>query len=131
MARFPKAKIRILDDLQEFTYLSPATCVNTTKEQRRPRVEAYWERLRPDEVDGADAESFRQLAERTQHFLQEVRKLPDQSVVFAFSHMMCITCIRSWIEHPEYSLMERMKTFRAFPFIVNTEVLAYTIEQEG
>lgn len=66
--RFPSAQLRTSDDLQEFTYLSPATCVNTTKDERRPRVDAYWARLDPTYVDGADAESFARLAERTHLF---------------------------------------------------------------
>ena len=127
IARFPQAKLQITEDLQEFTYLSPATCVNTTKEERRPRVEAYWARLDPKYVDGADAESFEQLAMRTQHFLQDVRSLPDLSTAFAFSHMMCITCIRTWLDYPEADLQERMRMFRKYPFIQNTEQLEFQL----
>ena len=127
IARFPQAKVRTSTDLQEFTYLSPATCVNTTKEERRPRVDAYWAKLDPAYVDGADAESFQQLAERTHHFLKEVRSLSEASTVFAFSHMMCITCIRTWLEHPEWSLIERMQAFRSYPFIENTERLRFDL----
>ena len=127
IARFPQAKLRISDDLQEFTYLSPATCVNTTKEERRPRVDAYWARHDPKYVDGADAESFEKLALRTQHFLQEAQSLPETSTVFAFSHMMCITCIRTWLDHPDADLKERMRMFRAYPFIQNTEWLDFQI----
>ena len=125
--RFPRARLRTSDDLQEFTYLSPATCVNTTKDERRPRVDAYWARLDPTYVDGADAESFAQLAERTHHFLQEIRSLTKTSTVFAFSHMMCITCIRTWLDHPEADLKERMRMFRAYPFIQNTEWLDFQL----
>ena len=127
IARFPQAKVRTSTDLQEFTYLSPATCVNTTKEERRPRVDAYWAKLDPAYVDGADAESFQQLAERTHHFLKEVRSLSEAFTVFAFSHMMCITCIRTWLEHPEWSLIERMQAFRSYPFIENTERLRFDL----
>ena len=125
--RFSQAQLRTSDDLQEFTYLSPATCVNTTKDERRPRVDAYWARLDPTYVDGADAESFARLAERTQHFLQDIRSLPETSTVFAFSHMMCITCIRTWLDYPEADLQERMRMFRKYPFIQNTEQLEFQL----
>lgn len=125
--RFPSTQVRTSDDLQEFTYLSPATCVNTTKEERRPRVDAYWTKLDPSYVDGADAESFAELADRTHHFLQEIRSLPDASTVFAFSHMMCITCIRTWLDHPDADLKERMRMFRTYPFIQNTERLDFQL----
>ena len=127
IGRFPMAKVRTSTDLQEFTYLSPATCVNTTKEERRPRVDAYWARLDPKYVDGADAENFSELANRTHHFLEEVRSLPKFSTMFAFSHMMCITCIRTWLDHPDWSILERMKAFRMYPFIQNTEWLEYQV----
>ncbi len=125
--RFPDVKIRIDDDLREFTYLSPATCVNTTKEERRPRVNAYWDRLDPEYVDGEGAESFSALAARTRHFLQEMRSLPDGSTVFAFSHMLCITGIRMWIDHPDLDLRERMRIFRTYPLIRNTECLTFRL----
>jgi len=125
--RFPNARIQFSDDLKEFTYLSPATCVNSTKEERRPRVDAYWKKCDPTYVDGADAESFKQLADRTHHFVEVIRSFSNWTTVFAFSHMLCITCIRSWIEHPELSLEERMRTFREYPFINNTECLRFEL----
>lgn len=45
--------------IQEFTYLAPARCVDTTVAQRRDWVDAYWARAEPAFCDGEGAESFR------------------------------------------------------------------------
>ncbi|MCY1410560.1 Histidine phosphatase superfamily [compost metagenome] len=41
--------------IQEFTYLKPARCVDTTVAQRREWVEAYWMRAAPEYSDGGGA----------------------------------------------------------------------------
>lgn len=41
--------------IQEFTYLEPARCFDTTVAQRRDWVEAYWMRAAPDYSDGDGA----------------------------------------------------------------------------
>ena len=123
--RFPDAPVEIDPDLREFTYLSPASCVNTTKEERRPRVDAYWERMDPDYLDAEEAESFSDLVERTSRFLKKVRAYPKKSQIFVFSHMMTITCIKTLIDKPDLDVQERMKIFRSYPFIQNTDYITY------
>src|SRR2546423_287087 len=44
--------------IEEFTYLEPSRYVGTTAVQRRPMVQAYWDRSDPFYVDGRGAESF-------------------------------------------------------------------------
>lgn len=52
--------------IQEFTYLAPARCVNTTANERKVMVDDFWVRSDPDYVDGQGAESFSQLISRIQ-----------------------------------------------------------------
>jgi probable phosphoglycerate mutase len=82
--RFPAAAVEVWQ-VQEFTYLSPATCANTTAAERRPRVAAYWERCDPDYVDGPGAESFSQLVARSS---ETIKKIRSTSMEFAaiFTH---------------------------------------------
>jgi hypothetical protein len=44
--------------LQEYDFLSPTTCVNTTIHERKPMVMNYWSKCDPDLVHGDGAESF-------------------------------------------------------------------------
>ncbi|KPW84108.1 Histidine phosphatase superfamily (branch 1) [Pseudomonas congelans] len=55
-AAFPATSLETWP-IQEFTYLEPARCANTTVAQRRDWVEAYWARSDPAFTDEAGAES--------------------------------------------------------------------------
>ena len=61
--RFPGVPMAIWP-IHEFTYLCPANWADTTRAQRRPTVEAYWQRADPAYVDGEGAESFSQVLRR-------------------------------------------------------------------
>jgi len=67
--------------IQELTYLSPARCLGTTAEMRRPWADAYWRRCDPDYRDGPDAESFRSFAERLGDFHRRLLALDGGFVV--------------------------------------------------
>ncbi|HEX3732950.1 MAG TPA: phosphoglycerate mutase family protein [Mycobacteriales bacterium] len=70
--------------IHEFTYLASQRCANTTWQQRRPLVAAYWDREDLDFVDGPGAESFAQLAQRAKAFH---RRLAEQKgSIVAFGH---------------------------------------------
>lgn len=64
LARFPQARLEAGLPVQEFTYLSPEKCAMTTEAERRPLVEAYWQKADALSVDGAGAESFGEFIER-------------------------------------------------------------------
>src|SRR5260370_2613134 len=51
-------------NVQEFTYLSSMHQEQSTAEERRPLVDAYWEQCQPSFVDGTGSESFAQFIER-------------------------------------------------------------------
>lgn len=80
LARWPTTR-RETWPIHELTYLSPARCVGTTAETRRPWVEAYWRRCDPDYQDGPDAESFRSFMTRLADFHWRLLALEDAFVV--------------------------------------------------
>jgi len=61
--RWP-AVSRVEWPVQEFTFLDPSAWDDTTALDRRPAVEAYWQRADPHGADSGGAESFAQLLER-------------------------------------------------------------------
>lgn len=75
--------------LHEFDYLSPKACENTTVEERKPLVKAFWDRCDPDYVDGQGAESFNQFSER---IIQSIKKIEQSHlslfVIFAHGHVI-------------------------------------------
>lgn len=83
--------------IQEFTYLEPARCANTTIEQRRAWVDAYWLRSDPMYVDGSGAESFRDFIHRAQSFLDRLAEHPAQDIA-VFSHGQVINAVAWLIE---------------------------------
>lgn len=61
--------------IHECVTLAHARRLDTTPEQRRPLLAAYWERCDPHYVDGDGAESFAQLVDRARGFLDRLRRL--------------------------------------------------------
>ncbi|TDV43280.1 broad specificity phosphatase PhoE [Pseudomonas graminis] len=84
--------------IHEFTYLEPARCANTTLDQRRTWVHAYWSRSDAAYVDGAGAESFRDFIHRAQSFLNRLAEHPAQDIA-VFSHGQFINAVAWVIEH--------------------------------
>ena len=82
--RFPQARVEEWP-VHEFSLLSLANRRNTTPEQRRPLVDAFWERCDPLYVDGDGAESFAGLVERASSTLERLRRLDDEFAV-VFGH---------------------------------------------
>ncbi|MBI6721756.1 histidine phosphatase family protein [Pseudomonas syringae] len=95
-ATFPNTPFEIWP-IQEFTYLEPARCANTTVAQRRDWVEAYWSRSDPTFMDGAGAESFSGFITRAQSFLVRLGEHPAQDIA-VFSHGQFINAVAWLIE---------------------------------
>ncbi|RMN49540.1 Broad specificity phosphatase PhoE [Pseudomonas syringae] len=83
--------------IQEFTYLEPARCTNTTVAQRRGWVEAYWARSDPAFTEGAGAESFLEFIARAQSLLARLAEHPAQYMA-VFSHGQFINAVAWLIE---------------------------------
>jgi 2,3-bisphosphoglycerate-dependent phosphoglycerate mutase len=86
--RFPHVPIEIWP-VQEFTYLSPVRCANTTVEQRRPLVDAYWQACDPALIDGPGAESFAQMLNRVREAARRAEKSAANTIaIYTHGHIM-------------------------------------------
>lgn len=108
--KFPHVKAEEWADIQEFTYLDPVKCFNTTPEERRPMVTAYWQSLDPDYNDGNGAESFAQMIDRARNLLNRVKDRPENSI-FIFTHGQFMEAIKILMEHPHADSRELMSIF--------------------
>ncbi len=83
--------------IEEFTYLDPAICVNTTVEQRKSWVDHYWARSDPSYRDGEGAESFLDFVGRARAFLDRLAAYPAQDIL-VFSHGQFLNAVVWLIE---------------------------------
>lgn len=100
--------------IQEFTYLSPSRCANTTTAARRTWVEAYWDMADPDFCDGPGAETFRNLVQRAQAFLSDLAACRQEHIA-VFSHGQFINAV-AWLlqEKPVRIDRQGVLDFRVF-----------------
>lgn len=105
---------KLIWPVQEFTYLSPNRCQNTTVEDRRPMVEAYWENADPKYIDGEGAESFCSLMERVDILVKKLQLYKNEFIVI-FSHGQFIQAL-IWLllVGSIEQAVDRMLQFRAF-----------------
>lgn len=114
-------------DVEEFTYLSPNTCINTTAAERKIRVNEYWERLDPNYIDGEGAESFTMLLSRANVAIDRLSRL-DQGFIVMFTHaqfMRAMYVLKASNGEDAKSLMRR---FRDLPRFGNCEVMKWEDE---
>jgi 2,3-bisphosphoglycerate-dependent phosphoglycerate mutase len=108
---FPDVPIEIWQ-VQEFTYLSPVRCANTTVEQRRPLVDAYWHTSDPRLVDGPGAESFSQMLDRVQAAARRIETLSASNIAI-FTHGHIMQAWRMLADNPQASDKADMKRYFA------------------
>lgn len=120
LARFPTARHEVWP-VQEFTYLSPVSCIGTTAAARQPRARDYRERNDPDYVDGEGAESFVMLLQRTHAMLERLRH--ETGVVAVFTHGQMIRATQLLRENPQASAATLMRQFHTTPAIPNAAVI--------
>jgi len=84
--------------VEEFTYLMPLDTLTTSLE-RKPKVEAFWQRedlfYVDDEVDGKQVESFAAFISRVQQVMCCLRQVKENSIA-VFSHEQFI-CAIIWL----------------------------------
>lgn len=105
--------------VQEFTYLSMWHEWNSTVEDRRHMVEAYWELSDPSYVDGPKSGTL--LSESFEQFITRVRKVKKRleqtelDIIAIFSHEQFINAFL-WFSEPDSQCItsETMGKFRAF-----------------
>jgi broad specificity phosphatase PhoE len=79
-ARFPLVPVEIWG-VHEFIFINlKSSGAATTREERRPLVNAYWNRCDPDEKH-SNAESFREFWNRVAAFHRQLEELAGKSVV--------------------------------------------------
>ncbi len=123
MKRFPNVR-REVWNVEEFTYLSPETCIGTTAAERKERVNQYWERLDPDYIDGEGAESFTMLLSRAQAAIDRLNQLKSGFIVM-FTHaqfMRAMWVLNNAKGDDAKSLMSR---FRELPRFENCETIKW------
>lgn len=128
--RFPGVPVEVWP-VEEFTYLSPSRCLNTTAAERKPWVESYWISADPEYVDGIGTESFASLIQRARESLRRLHGMTGLVVVFG--HGQFIQAVR-WliVESPVRIDSEAMRNFRVFDLkypISNCQVI--TIDHDG
>lgn len=119
--------------IHEFTYLSPASCINTTKEDRRSRVEDYWAKCDPDYVHGPGAESFSAFFKRINACYSRVKDVADLNT-YIFSHEQAIKLLELiYCGEMKEPSSEAMKIFRhklcSLP-IKNLQVLEIDVKEK-
>ena len=123
MKRFPNVR-REVWNVEEFTYLSPETCIGTTAAERKERVNQYWERLDPDYIDGEGAESFTMLLSRAQTAIDRLNQLKSGFIVM-FTHaqfMRTMWALNNAKGEDAKSLMSRFRELQRFE---NCEILKW------
>jgi broad specificity phosphatase PhoE len=111
--RFPTVESQVWP-VQEFTYISPDRCYNTTVKDRRPMVEAYWDRADPAYVDGEGAESFCALIDRVGNLAGRLRAYGDELIVI-FTHGQFIRAlVWTLLTGSTAHAAESMRQFRPF-----------------
>ncbi|GLO12050.1 hypothetical protein PPUJ20028_06310 [Pseudomonas putida] len=93
---FPSVPVEIWP-IEEFTYLEPSKCANTTVIERKAWVEQYWANADPGYVDGFGAESFLEFVGRAQSFLYQLAENPAVGILI-FSHGQFLNLVAWLIE---------------------------------
>jgi len=102
--------------VHEFTYLSREEIRSfSTRRQRRPLVDVYWELCDPRLVDGPGSESFEQFIERVQGVMGRLEKMDEDRTIAVFSHEQFICAVYWLLEYkPERISSEAMRDFKDF-----------------
>jgi broad specificity phosphatase PhoE len=113
IARYPDVPVEQWP-IQEFTYLSPELCHNTTLSERKPLVAAYWARNDPAYCDGPGAESFADLLARAVTAVERLRTVHDKFAVI-ISHGQFLRAVIWLLLHElEEMKIETMAAFHDF-----------------
>lgn len=79
-------------NVEEFTYLSSLHQRQSTSEQRRPFVNAYWKQCQPLSVDGIGSKSFAQFIDRVESFIMRLQNTIYDTIA-VFSHEQFINAV--------------------------------------
>ncbi|MDQ9008887.1 histidine phosphatase family protein [Acinetobacter gerneri] len=102
-------------DIQEFSYLSDARCKNTTLEERKPWVDAYWQSAEVDLVTSDGAESFAAFYQRVEALIERLDGLKAEyqnQNLLVFSHGQFLQLFKMITEQKRELSSELMRDFR-------------------
>lgn len=125
IARFKSVPVAVLP-MEEFTYLEPSRWNGTARMERIPHIEAFWEAADPTYRDGPGAERFDDLLARLGRTFDDVARLPQGALIYAFSHGQFMQAARLRLMFPRWSskrIMERFWSFDRESPIANTGVV--------
>ena len=127
--RFPNVPVEVWP-IQEFTYLQPSRWNGTRSTERMPYIERYWAEANPEFCDGEGAESFSTLLERAKSALDRLAALPEDALVYVFSHGQFIQAVRSLVIDAELSERDKMRKFwgKGSPAVGNGELVELSVE---
>lgn len=131
--RFPDVPVEVWP-IQEFTYLQPSRWNGTRSAERMPHIERYWATADPDFRDGEDAESFSMLLSRATAALDRLAAMPEDALVYVFSHGQFIQTVRSLVVDTHLTDREKMQRFWRKgepPAIANTQQVPLRHRVEG
>jgi probable phosphoglycerate mutase len=110
--KYPEAKIEPWP-IQEFTYLSPVRCCNTTLKQRVPWAAEYWNKGDPHYCDGDGAESFSEFLGRVQDFSTQLSRRTERPIL-VFGHQMFMTACLWLRDRSAADAVEGIREFRTY-----------------
>lgn len=113
LSKFPETKHEQWQ-VQEFTYISPLKCHNTTMEDRIPLAMEYWEKNDPYYEDGKGAESFASFITRVADCKAMIKNRPENYII-VFSHYQFIAAF-NWLKDTSRITKELMGEFRQYLF---------------
>ena len=121
--------------IQEFTYIEPSRCCNTTTEERRPLVLEYWNRKDPYYQDGENAESFAMLYDRVRAMFQKIKELDETcfKYIVLFCHEQFMRATQVYVDNPTVSVEKAMDLYidkNKNNEIKNTQIDKYLIDND-
>ena len=130
--RFPNVAVEMWL-IQEFTYLQPSRWNGTLSSERMPAIERYWAEADPEYCDGEGAESFGTLLQRAEGALARLAAMPEDALVYVFSHGQFIQAARSVVVDTDRTAREKMQKFwgKGSPVIGNAELVHLEWDTRG
>lgn len=124
IARFPQA-VHETWQIHEFTFLEPKKYKGTTRFDRTPHADAYFDRNDPDHIEGPGAESFNQLLTRIHDMIDKLNKSPHARIV-VFAHGYLMHTLEIMLKEPHLTsaeLMQRLNGTRKGAHMPNMHII--------
>ena len=84
-------------NVHEFTFLAVEKYKNTTNDERKPDLMAFWTKADPHHRDGDSSESFSEFVDRCRDTVNKMKDAPGDTVL-VFCHGYTMNCIRYLLE---------------------------------